>query len=240
MKMQSLKKMCFWLTLAALTSIQAVYAGNSSGCCHQPSHQSSHHSCHKPSHQSSHQSCHQPSHHSCCQSGHHSHHFQFREIRLAKISLQRYLSDLNVAILAESLATPETASIVNAYNEDIVIATAALQSALAALGAVNQAEGIAFQFNSYAIIAEQIPSGTSTIAELFEASLALADALIALSPSLDPAIISEFVTNLNTAVVGIITNYGQLNYPAAVEENNLAHVIGNDLIRYITRIFVAH
>lgn len=205
--MHAVKKIGFWFALVAMISTQAVYAHHSSNC-------SSHHHSKK-----------------------HCHHQNNPDSRLAKISLQRYLSDLNVVILSLSLQTPNFSSIFNAYFADIENATQTLQNALAALGAENQAAGVAFQFDAYALLLNNPETG---LANFTDQANNIADALSALSPSLDPTIVRKFVINLNNAVVGNMLNVGlfggSIIYPFAIENNNIAHQVGNDLLNYIIKI----
>jgi hypothetical protein len=157
----------------------------------------------------------------------------------ARILIQRYISDLNVSLLASDLDTSQPSAIVNAYNQDIAFATAALQRALAAAGAANQAVGVASAFYELALQAEGVANGTGSIAQLLEAGSDLTDTLTLLSPSIDRTTVTGFVAELITAIRLIILANELKDFSGAVQQVNSAQQTGLDLVNYLFRNIIA-
>lgn len=157
----------------------------------------------------------------------------------SRILMQRYISDLNVNLLAIALNTSQTRAILLAYNQDIGLTTGALQRALAAAGAADQAQGVFEALNNFAIKAEGVALAITSIADFFEAGVILANTLTRLSPSIDRKTIDGFVSQLIIDIRDIIGDNGTGNFTGAVQHVNSAQQTGLDLINYLFRNIVS-
>lgn len=216
MKMNVLNKMGVWLVLTALTSTPVI----------------AHHSSHPSS--------------------------QVNPLPLVDLQLffQGRLSwiainaDLNVLLLSDVNTAPGAVltALNTAYNTDLAAWASSLSTALQGAGAsASAANNLAVQLDAYAIAAENYavsvnrispgtPTQQQTAANAWQAQVAnLIAAIVNLSPSIDPAVVTGLVS-------GIFSDHEQIvldaaaptpNFPGAVAARNQSAVLVRELNFYI-------
>jgi len=155
-------------------------------------------------------------------------------IEQAEFAWNIIFRDLNVAMQALALSTPDSPAIVAAYNADLANAAARFQAALAKLGAQNQANGIADAIVLYAAAVEAFTDGTGSLVEIFEASINMANIFASLSPTIESIQLDVgYVLPLNTQVTNVAKANIELDFTTAAQLAPVEFEASRLLLNYI-------